>query len=47
LLPGTDHAGISTQVKVEEKLAKEGKNKHNMSREDFISECHEWTNKYG
>ena len=46
LLPGTDHAGISTQVKVEEKLAKEGKSKHNMSREDFIAECFKWTKNY-
>ncbi|NVP17381.1 valine--tRNA ligase [Candidatus Gracilibacteria bacterium] len=47
LLPGTDHAGISTQVKVEEKLAKEGKSKHNISREEFLSECFDWTKKYG
>lgn len=47
LLPGTDHAGISTQVKVEEKLALEWKNKHNISREEFLKECHEWTDKYG
>ncbi len=47
LLPGTDHAGISTQVKVEEKLAKIGKNKHNMSREDFLKECWDWTKQYG
>jgi len=46
LLPGTDHAWISTQVKVEEKLAKEGKSKHNMSREDFIAECFKWTKNY-
>lgn len=47
LLPGTDHAGISTQVKVEEKLAKEGKNKHNISREEFLNECWDWTKQYG
>ena len=47
LLPGTDHAGISTQVKVEEKLAKEWKNKHNISREEFLWECFDWTKKYG
>jgi len=46
LLPGTDHAGISTQIKVEEKLAKEGKSKHNMSREDFLEECFAWNDKY-
>ncbi|MCH2188833.1 valine--tRNA ligase, partial [Candidatus Gracilibacteria bacterium] len=47
LLPGTDHAGISTQVKVEEKLAKEGKSKHTMSREEFLDECWAWNKKYG
>lgn len=47
LLPGTDHAGISTQVKVEEKLAKEGKSKHTMSREDFLKECWDWNDNYG
>lgn len=47
LLPGTDHAGISTQVKVEEKLAKEGKTKHNISREEFLDECWDWTKNYG
>lgn len=47
LLPGTDHAGISTQVKVEEKLAKEWKTKHNVSREEFLKECFDWTNEYG
>lgn len=47
LLPWTDHAGISTQVKVEEKLAKEWKNKHNISREEFLWECWDWTKKYG
>lgn len=46
LLPGTDHAWISTQVKVEEKLAKEGKTKHNISREEFLKECWDWTKKY-
>jgi len=47
LLPGTDHAGISTQVKVEEKLAKEWKSKHTMSREEFLKECWDWNEKYG
>lgn len=47
LLPWTDHAGISTQVKVEEKLAKEWKSKHNISREEFLKECWEWTKLYG
>lgn len=47
LLPGTDHAGISTQIKVEEKLASVWKNKHNISREEFLDECWDWTKKYG
>lgn len=47
LLPWTDHAWISTQVKVEEKLAKEGKSKHNISREEFLEECWDWTKNYG
>lgn len=47
LLPGTDHAWISTQVKVEEKLAKEWKNKHNISRDEFLNECWDWTKMYG
>ena len=46
LLPGTDHAGISTQVKVEQKLAQEWKSKHTMSREDFLAECWDWNKKY-
>jgi len=47
LLPGTDHAGISTQVKVEEKLAKEGVNKADMTREAFMDECWKWNDEYG
>ncbi|MCD5385060.1 valine--tRNA ligase [Candidatus Gracilibacteria bacterium] len=47
MVPGTDHAGISTQVKVEEKLAKVGKSKHNISREEFLEECWNWTKEYG
>lgn len=47
LLPGTDHAWIATQIKVEEKLAKEWKTKHNISREEFLDECFDWTKTYG
>ncbi len=46
LLPWTDHAWISTQIKVEEKLAKEWKNKHNMTREEFLKECWDWNTTY-
>ncbi len=45
-VPGTDHAGISTQAKVEEKLAEEGKTKHDISREEFFNECMNWKNQY-
>jgi len=41
-IPGTDHAGISTQAKVEQKLAAEWKSKHDLSREDFLKECWAW-----
>lgn len=47
LLPGTDHAGISTQIKVEEKLATQWKSKHDMPREEFLAECWDWNKKYG
>ena len=46
-LPGTDHAGISTQVKVEEKIAAEGRDKSKMSREEFLSECWDWNKDFG
>ena len=46
-LPGTDHASISTEAKVVEKLKKEGKSKDDLSREEFIEEAWEWTEKYG
>lgn len=44
---GTDHAGISTQMQVEKKLKKEGKNRHQMGREAFLKEVWEWRNLYG
>jgi valyl-tRNA synthetase len=47
LLPGTDHAGISTQVKVEQKLAAEGIDKSKMSREEFLDECWKWNTEFG
>ena len=46
-LPGTDHASISTQVKVEEKIASEGRDKSKMTRNDFLKECWEWNSLYG
>lgn len=35
-LPGTDHAGIATQIKVEEHLAEEGLTRHDLGREKFL-----------
>jgi valyl-tRNA synthetase len=44
---GTDHAGIATQNKVEQKLAKEGKSRHDVGREAFVEACWEWKAQYG
>ncbi len=45
---GTDHAGIATQNKVEQKLAKEqGKSRYEVGREAFIEACWEWKELYG
>ena len=41
-LPGVDHAGIATQVVVEQKLAKEGTDRYTLGREKFIKEVWEW-----
>jgi len=46
-LPGTDHAGIATQAKVEELLRSEGSNKYEVGREKFIERAWEWKEKYG
>ncbi len=46
-LPGTDHAAISTEVKIVEKLAKEGIDKHDLGREKFLEEAWKWTEEYG
>lgn len=46
-LPGTDHAGIATQVKVEEKLAEEGLSKHDLGREAFLERVWDWKEQYG
>jgi len=44
-LPGTDHAGIATQVVVERQLAKQGQTKDEIGREKFTELTWEWTNK--
>ena len=47
-LPGTDHAGIATQIKVEEELRKtEGVTRHDLGREKFLERVWEWKEKYG
>jgi valyl-tRNA synthetase len=46
-LPGTDHAGIATQMMVERQLAKEGKNRGAMGREKFVERVWEWRREYG
>ena len=46
-LPGTDHASISTEAKVVQKIKAEGKSKDDLGREGFIEEAWEWTDKYG
>ena len=47
-LPGTDHAGIATQIKVEEELrVKEGKTRYDLGREKFLERVWEWKNLYG
>ncbi len=46
-LPGTDHAAISTEVKIIEKLKEEGINKTDLGREKFLERAWEWTEEYG
>jgi valyl-tRNA synthetase len=46
-LPGTDHAGIATQMMVERQLAKEGQNRRQMGREKFVERVWEWKREYG
>ncbi|MGA7629324.1 MAG: class I tRNA ligase family protein, partial [Terriglobales bacterium] len=46
-IPGTDHAGIATQMLVERQLAKEGKNRREMGREKFLERVWEWRREYG
>ncbi|MEW6622589.1 MAG: valine--tRNA ligase [Bacillota bacterium] len=46
-LPGTDHAGIATQARVEEQIAQEGLNKYELGREKFLERVWDWKNEYG
>ena len=46
-LPGTDHAGIATQIKVEENLRQEGLTRYDLGREKFLERVWAWKEKYG
>lgn len=46
-LPGTDHAGIATQARVEAMLAKEGLSRFDLGREKFLERVWAWKDKYG
>lgn len=46
-VPGTDHASIATEAKVVAMLKEKGINKSDLSREEFLKYCWEWTEKYG
>ena len=46
-LPGTDHAGIATQMMVERQLATEGKKRRDLGREKFVERVWEWKQHYG
>ncbi len=46
-LPGTDHAGIATQMMVEKQLTKEGKKRRDLGREKFVERVWEWKKLYG
>ena len=46
-LPGTDHAGIATQMMVERQLTSEGTNRRDLGREKFIERVWEWKKLYG
>ena len=46
-LPGCDHAGIATQIKVEEELRKEGLTRYDLGREKFLERVWAWKEQYG
>ncbi len=47
-LPGTDHAGIATQMKVEQELLEtEGKSRYDLGREELLERIRDWRRKYG
>ena len=46
-VPGVDHAGIATQIKVEEELRKEGLTRYDLGREKFLERVWDWKHRYG
>jgi len=46
-VPGVDHAGIATQIKVEEELRKENLTRYDLGREKFLERVWDWKNRYG
>ncbi|MFT4990975.1 MAG: valyl-tRNA synthetase [Polaromonas sp.] len=46
-VPGTDHAGIATQIVVERKLAGDGKTRHDLGRKNFVAKVWEWKEESG
>lgn len=45
-IPGTDHAGIATQIKVENEIAREGLTRYDLGREKFVEKTWVWAKKY-
>jgi valyl-tRNA synthetase len=45
-IPGTDHAGIATQARVEKLLAEQGKSRESLGREAFLAEVWKWKDEY-
>jgi valyl-tRNA synthetase len=46
-LPGTDHAGIATQIVVERQLQEQGQSRHDLGRKNFVAKVWEWKEKSG
>lgn len=46
-VPGTDHASISTEAKVVEKITRDGTSKEELGRDGFLEEAWDWTRNYG
>ena len=46
-IPGTDHAGIATQTKVEQALREEGRSREELGRDNFLEHAALWRDKHG